>query len=385
MRKRTLLLRGFSTLGMALWAAPVFLLAEALPVLPVGLLLALGVSFLPKKARLAGLAGAILISAFCGYLYGAGPWAFAVAALCALACGGHSLLLSRPEGVGFWITGILVYVGTRFALALHPLPGTPTLRALAEGYFVFLIFRLSLNSLLQGMGGGSRPSRQMTLRNLAAAGLLGLALLALSNLPQIAALLRLLWGWVKIALAWLSNLLRLPSTSGGGPMGEGGGLMEIPGEQTVASPFWLLLEKIFKIIAIGIAAVAVLFALRTLLRLLARAGKKLMRWLRSYAGAVAEGYEDTVESLVDWGEVRRALRLRPRREKRSEDLPWERLTPRQRVRRGMRDYLRRHPETAQSATARQLLDAKKAALYEAARYSDQEITAEDAESMRELK
>ena len=51
----------------------------------------------------------------------------------------------------------------------------------------------------------------------------------------------------------------------------------------------------------------------------------------------------------------------------------------------MRDYLRRHPEAEKSATARQLLDAKKAALYEAARYSDQEITAEDAESMRELK
>ena len=384
MRKRTLLQRGFSTLGMALWAAPAFALTGALPLLPLGVLPAFGVSFLPKKARMAGVAGAVALSALCGYLYGAGPWAYGIAALCALTCAGHALLLSRPGNIGFWLAGIPLYLGARFLAALYLLPGTPALRALASGYFAYLIVRLSLHSLLQGMGRGSRPSRQMTLRNLGAAGLLGAALLFFSHLPQVAAFLRLLWRGIQRALAWLSHLLRLPEM-GGGMGGPDGGALEFVQEQPAASPFWLLLEKIFKIIAIGLAVAAALYALWTLLRLLARALKKLLRWLRAYAGAVSEGYEDTVESLVDWGEVRRALRLRPRREKSPEDLPWERLTPRQRVRRGMRDYLRRHPEAEKSATARQLLDAKKAALYEAARYSDQEITAEDAESMRELK
>ena len=385
MRKRTLLLRGFSTLGMALWAAPAFLLTGALPLALPCVLLALAASLLPRRARLAGLLGAVAVSACCGFFYGTGPWAYGVAALCALVCGGHGLLLSRPENIGFWIAGIPVYIGARFLAALYLIPVTPALRWLADGYFVFLILRLSYHSLLAGMGGGSRPSRQMLLRSLSAAGLLAAALLILSHLPQIAALLRLAWRGFQGALAWLSRLLRLPDATGGGVMGEGAGLLETPGEQTAASPFWLLMEKLFKIVAIGIAVAAALFGLWTLLRLLARACKRLLRWLRTYAGAVSEGYEDTVESLVDWGEVRRALGLRKHREKPPEDIPWERLTPRQRVRRGMRDYLRRHPEAAQSATARQLLGAKKAALYEAARYSDQEITAQDAESMRELR
>jgi hypothetical protein len=103
--------------------------------------------------------------------------------------------------------------------------------------------------------------------------------------------------------------------------------------------------------------------------------------------AVGESYEDQVESLLDWGEVKRAIHERrgTRRQVREERIPWDRLAPREQVRRSYRDYLSRHPEIGPQRTARQTLaDPRQADIYEAARYSSREITPEEAQSVRSI-
>ena len=95
-----------------------------------------------------------------------------------------------------------------------------------------------------------------------------------------------------------------------------------------------------------------------------------------------------MESLVDWGDVKAALRERQQKAKirREERVPWERLTPRQRVRRSYQIFLRRHPDVPDYRTARQALARQKelAAIYEEARYSSAEISETAAESTRAL-
>lgn len=401
MVKRYLLTKGGFTLGVFLWGAPIFLAAGAAvsplsPALWLGplllaLLLACAACLLPRKARVPGVAvGALTAAAAAwalGRYIGTDARGYALAGLAAIACAVHAALLSREESVGFWCAGVPVYLAARVAVNALYLNIRPTLLALAACYFVFLILRLSQVSLREGMGGGRGPSRVMRLRNAAAALAFAVLLLLFAFLPQVAALLRLVWRQIARLLAWISSLLPLHELRGTGGRG-GGGDMPLLEEAADAAPFWIFLEKVVYVVCAVILAVLAFLMLRALARALRVLLKRFLAWLRAYAGAVTEGYEDTVESLIDWGEARRAWaeRQRRRREKREAEIPWERLTPRQRVRRSLRDYLRRHPEAAESATARSLLrDEKKAALYEAARYSDLEITSEQAEQMRDLR
>ena len=147
-----------------------------------------------------------------------------------------------------------------------------------------------------------------------------------------------------------------------------------------------LLEKVLYVIA----AVLVLAAAVLLLRLILRAARRALsalraRW-RAYMDAVNDSYQDQVESLLDWGEVRRAFseRRHQRRAARGARVPWESLSPRQQVRRNYQNYLIRHPEAGAQQTARQTLpDPRQADIYEAARYSSREITPEEAREMRD--
>ena len=131
-----------------------------------------------------------------------------------------------------------------------------------------------------------------------------------------------------------------------------------------------------------------LLALLVLLVLLGVRGmKKLLRILREWTGAVTDAHDDTVESLLDWGEVKRGIERRraERRQVRKDRVPWERLTPREQVRRSYRSFLMRHPDIAPQRTARQALrEGRQADIYEAARYSSREITPEEAQSVRSI-
>ena len=148
-----------------------------------------------------------------------------------------------------------------------------------------------------------------------------------------------------------------------------------------------LLEKAFYVIGIALAILAAGMLLWLAGKALLRAMRFLAAKLRAYMDAVNENYEDHVESLLDWGEVKRGIERRraERRQVRKERVPWERLTPREQVRRSYRGFLVRHPDIAPQRTARQALrEDRQADIYEAARYSSREITPEEAREMKSL-
>ena len=146
-------------------------------------------------------------------------------------------------------------------------------------------------------------------------------------------------------------------------------------------------EKILGIVCLILAAAALLALLRLLVRALARCFRSLAARFRAWMNAVNADYDDHVESLLDWGEIRRdlALRRQERQRKRPEKVRWDQLSPRRQVRRSYQVYLTRHPEIPESSTARQTLaDPRQADIYEAARYSSREITPEEAAFAREI-
>ena len=153
----------------------------------------------------------------------------------------------------------------------------------------------------------------------------------------------------------------------GGP-GGGSGMM-FPAEETQPpSPFMLLLEKIFSVICIILAALALIALLWLIGKALARCFRSLAARFRAYMNAVNAGYNDHVESLLDWGEIKRSMDLRrqKRQKKRPEKVSWDQLSPRQQVRKSYQAYLQRHPEIPESRTARQTLaDPRQADIYEA--------------------
>ena len=99
-------------------------------------------------------------------------------------------------------------------------------------------------------------------------------------------------------------------------------------------------------------------------------------------------YEDTVESLMDWGEMRRAFRIHREKKMKPAPVNWAQLSPRESVRMRYK-LLRGKTQPASHLTARQVIKTEKisaqaADLYDRARYSDAKITAADAEKMKEM-
>ena len=400
--------RLFLSAGVLLLSAPLFLLAGAaltpghtpLWLLPsaVGILLALAVRALPKRARipcaLLGMALAAGFAALLGRALNAGDWVVMPALLAAGAVAAHLLLLSVPWGeltATPWYIGIVLYFFARLVGALGALDTlTAPLRVCALLYVVFLCFALSSQSLLEGMGGGRGPSRLMLLRNALAAGGMAALFLILTHLDAVGRLFRRAFdgvmGLIVRIIEWLDSLfVTAPAAGGGGGGMDLEGLISAPAEPSGLVRF---LEKAAYVLGAVLAVVAAALLLWLAFRAVKRGVLALLAYLRKYAGAVSDAYEDTVESLVDWGEMKRAFSLRraKSRKKAEKPLPWERLTPRQRVRRSYRDYLRRHPDLPAPRTARQALaDPRLADIYEAARYSTREITPAEAEESRGMR
>ena len=397
----------FLSLGVFLIAAPLFLLAGAaitpahtllwLPPLAAAVLLALCARLLPGRKRVAGTLAAMALSAAAALLIGswldAGPIALAPAAVSAAVAAAHARLLAQPRGgvpPALWYVGLVGYMAVRVVGAMGRLTElTGPLRVFLLLYAVYLMFYLSLQSLEDGAGTGRGPSRAMKLRNAAAAALMALLLLALTHLPALRrAFGEAVRGLVAAAFRlaeWLASLFARQSMGGGG--GDGADLSELAGEAQEPSILWIILEKAAYVVTAAVALAAAFFALRAVFRALRRLMIKLAARWRAYIGALTDAYDDTVESLVDWGEVRRMLS--PRREKaakKEKERPWQALSPRQKVRRSFRDYLRRHPDLPGSSTARQALGGGALSrLYEEARYSSREITPEEAEESAKMR
>ena len=145
------------------------------------------------------------------------------------------------------------------------------------------------------------------------------------------------------------------------------------------SAFSRFLEKVVMVLALAAAAVLVLWFLRIVWKKLRRGLKKLLALVGQGIRDASEDYIDEVEELkADSGE--RASRLHRARKG---SLFGRAATPREAVRQGYGTLYGRHREWSPGSTAREHLPEDGAAIYEKARYSDHEVTQEDADAFRE--
>ena len=398
--------QGYFCLGLFLVPAPVFLLAGAaggtgaaqlLPLL-AALLFSLGILRLRSGRRLPAVVLSMGLCFFLALRLGQPPlsaWGWAGAVLSALAAAAYprflGIILSGNHSAAIWYGGLLAG-GIVWAVgAMIPVDGIGELmRPFTWVYVIYLIFALTMGSLKEAAGAGRSPSPQMALRNIGAALIWTALFLLLTHLPAVSRALLALWDLIREAVRLVFDFFArlFPGEAGMGGQSGGAGMM-FPAEETQPpSPFMELIEKILGIVCLILAAAALLVLLRLLAKALARCFRSLAARFRAWMNAVNADYDDHVESLLDWGEIRRdlALRRQERQRKRPEKIRWDQLSPREQVRRSYQLYLTRHPEIPESRTARQTLaDPRQADIYEAARYSSLPITPEEAAFSREIR
>lgn len=258
-------------------------------------------------------------------------------------------------------------------------PIAPALTASLIGYM--LLFLLTMNRISLDNATFLRhrlPPGMHALNTLLTLGFLTLSL-AIALLPAVAHALTAFWlrltGALARLLAFLLSLLPAAEDPGSGLTGGAPERLAIEEVIAPASPLAMLLEKIASLITMVILVVCIVVLARMLARQLMRLLRGLMRHLREYAKDASADYEDEITDTRTDGmqrETRRVQRRRPHALRHDG-------TPAGRIRFTYAQLLRRHPEWARSATAREILGEDAAALYERARYSAHPLTQEDAQ------
>lgn len=413
----------FDNALLCLWRAllfsPVVLLAgELLPgasQLSAGLFylggqaLALGVSFVPSRARVAALlAGGAAYAAAGALALGApgNPMALVIVALGVVAYA----LTVRAEGTGvrydtrLMIAGALIHAVAPLVIQFSGMSIDYTAMMWAGIAFLLMCpYALNDSSVREGMslrGRGGKPIRRISRAN----RVMVTCLIAVALIIACAGAIRdafqragaFVMHWVGRFIMWLMSLAAGSEGAGGG---EGGGNMDLGlgGEAVEPSWFAKFMEQVMKYFVVLVLIVLVIFVLWKLGKLMARLARRISAWARRFAQGVKEDYLEEHEQLMDWGEVRGemlnsvkdTLRRLTTREKK-----WGDMDARERVRYVMRQLYRRRGAgisgieylSAQEALGEMAVDEparrELGQLYDEARYSDHEITEAQAEAAR---
>jgi hypothetical protein len=401
---------------MYLGLAPVFLcagvyltggLAKSALLPALALLLTMVAGGLPGKWRRIGFIPALVLQAGMHVLLwrGAASWT----ELIFLApCLWMMLLLlpamARPAGLewplSYISTGVILHLAGQILKnqAIFALAGG-LLSFFFSAYLLLAIFTVNRYCLLAGMGGDKAIPARLLSRNRWLLVLTGAVAAIAANFKSLQAAARAAWAFVKYLLLqvilWLNSFmapLAPPQDQGGA--GDGG-MMLPPVEANEPSLLAVILEKVMIVLGTVIVAALAIAGLYMLGRGLLRLMRTLMARIREYSKAIGESYEDKTESLFDWGAVQRAAGERLRRLVTRPARPpaWEKLSPREAVRRAYAVLAGRKPDMESSLTAREALlggklnvrpedAAQMASTYEAARYSANTVTQEDAAFMR---
>ena len=324
--------------------------------------------------------------------------------LFAVPCVVYLLLLppawARPEweewSASLWLGGCAVHaLGLILSGTPRFSPVAPHIAALLAAYVFFFAMSLNRMGLRDGMHGAGKIPAALRHRNTAlVTGFFLLALIA-AFWNTLGVWLDWLWRQIKTVIGavldFIMRLLPQQSSSGGGGGGMGDMLGEL-GEGAEPSPFALFMEKVFY----GVAALLLMAVLYLALRSIFKAVKPfLRRWLdrlRRYSDAAGEDYVDEAESTVNWEEKTQSVLSRLQNAVKRPRLPkWEELDGRARVRRLYQQFLRKKPEN-KAQTAREAIRADQrlsraqaqdfTRLYETARYSDHEVSAQEADQLR---
>jgi hypothetical protein len=256
-------------------------------------------------------------------------------------------------------------------------------------YFVMCAFKLNELSVISYASlrkTGAPPSRIRT-RNAVMIAILTVITVIFANLNHIGGALRQLIKYVIQGIIWLMSKLSSPAEPI--PSGEGGGMGDLSGlaEATEPSMFAIIMEKILTVIALIILAAALCWLVVIIWRKASRFFKLIMQKLRGITDSLNQTYKDESESLLDWGEIKRAAGARIKRLSepfiREREPKWDSLDNRAKVRYAVRASLKRKPNVPVSKTVHTLIDGgtlpvgsanavRLAADYDVARYSSSE-------------
>lgn len=261
---------------------------------------------------------------------------------------------------------------------------TPILTAAFILFMMLVLLSMNRTTMLGASLGRQHVPLSMRRRNIAITlSLLGAALV-IAAIPAIVEFAERVWslviGAIGAFIAFIAKILETEEAPGMG--GSGGGMdMMPPAKYQEPSLLALILEKIVMAFAFVIAVLLLFFILRQALRLLIVLIRRITARLSMYMSTASQDYVDEItDTREEGGEASGPLLSRLRRS--LSRVNEKNLTPAQRIRYRYRLLLRRHPDWPQSHTARENLPPESATLYEAARYSGQEITEQDAETFK---
>lgn len=356
-------------------------------------LLAWGCILIPGKKRiLGGVVSAALMAALTLLVLPAAeqialallPVMYIALLIVTLPIGGWSR--NQELAVGWHIGGVLTHVVLQLLVNGSRLMGNGVYDAAQTPVLVsflccvvLILLALNRSSLDSAAQSRRRVPLLMRRQNIVITLTMLVIGVLIAAIPAIGDLLTKLWDWLMRGVAWLVGLLSALLPQGGGAVGGAAMTSDMElglGEANPPSDFALLMEKIIGVVALAVIAVALVIVIRVAGKKLAKLLKYLWGRLGQYGAAAGEDYEDEITDTRDESDTEReGLLTRLRRAVPGEE---KGLTPTQQVRSRYR-RLKQRRRWSDAATARETLPSEPAALYERARYSGQELSAEEAE------
>lgn len=376
-----------------------------------GQVLALGVSFVPSKVRVpvmivAGLAYAAAGAWVLGALAAPAAWAVVAFSLVIYAFTSHAQGAGQGYDPRLMIAGAIMHVVAPLVIRFSGVDmAQSALMWTGLSYFIMCPFAMNNASVREGMslrGRGGRPIKRISRANRVMVGVMLAIALMIANAGAIRDAAQrageFIMYWVGQLIMWIMNLFAGDESMGGGGGGAPGD-MGLGGEATEPSWFALLMEQVMKYFVVVLLAAVAVFVLWKLIKLMRKLAARISDWAKRFAQGVKEDYLEEREQLMDWGEVRgemmdavrEALKRFTMREKK-----WSDMDARERVRYCVRQLYRRRGAGIgglECLSARQALgemglnehDRQELGdIYDAARYSDHEITQAQVDTAREI-
>lgn len=376
-----------------------------------GQVLALCVSFVPSKVRVpvmivAGLAYAAAGAWVLGALAAPAAWAVVAFSLVIYAFTSHAQGAGQGYDPRLMIAGAIMHVVAPLVIRFSGVDmAQSALMWTGLSYFIMCPFAMNNASVREGMslrGRGGRPIKRISRANRVMVGVMLAIALTIANAGAIRDAAQrageFIMYWVGQLIMWIMNLFAGDESMGGGGGGAPGD-MGLGGEATEPSWFALLMEQVMKYFVVVLLAAVAVFVLWKLIKLMRKLAARISDWAKRFAQGVKEDYLEEREQLMDWGEVRgemmdavrEALKRFTVREKK-----WSDMDARERVRYCVRQLYRRRGAGIgglECLSARQALgemglnehDRQELGdIYDAARYSDHEITQAQVDTAREI-
>ncbi len=280
---------------------------------------------------------------------------------------------------------ICAHLFAQFFLFVKPTDIVSVPYLLMGSFLVFLILMmLSMNrqSMANAMPEANTVPVSIRRRNRLLTWILLGIILLISAIPALGKFVSQLMEWIKAAIfaivKWFMALFETQQSSDGDGGNNASELME--GLGTGETSLWAqFFEKVMIVFAVILLSFIALWVIRFLWRKLKVLVRYLYGQLRHYANTAAEDYVDEVEDTREQGEENFNLAQRILR-RRSAMRNLKDLPPREQIRTRYGLMRGRHPEWEKSATARETLNDPSAQIYERARYSSHEVTAQDSET-----